>query len=41
MIKTSSPTIKIEENLKEKLDNLKVHPRQSYNELIKSILKKL
>ncbi len=27
-------TIQVEENIKKKLDSLKIHPRESYNELL-------
>jgi predicted transcriptional regulator len=30
----TSTTIKIDDNLKDRLDVLKVHPRESYNEVI-------
>jgi predicted CopG family antitoxin len=31
-------TIQIDENIKEKLDNLKIHHRESYNELISRLI---
>lgn len=31
-------TIQIDENLKKKLDNLKIHHRESYNELISRLI---
>jgi predicted CopG family antitoxin len=34
-------TIAIEEEIKKKLEKMKVHPREPYNDVIKRILKKL
>jgi len=34
-------TIKISTKTKEELDKLKIHPRQSYEEIIECLLKKL
>jgi len=34
-------TIKISTKTKEELDKLKIHPRQSYEEIIEYLLKKL
>ena len=31
-------TIQIDENIKKKLDELKIHPRQSYNEIIEMLV---
>jgi predicted DNA-binding protein len=33
-------SIKLPLNLKKKLDSLKIHPRQSYNDLIKNLIEK-
>lgn len=34
----TTTTIQIEEKIKERLDNLKVHERESYNEVIRKML---
>lgn len=31
-------TIQVDEQVKHKLDNLKIHPRETYNELIKRLI---
>jgi predicted CopG family antitoxin len=41
ILKNNFTTIKIPFNLKTKLDKMKIHPNQSYNDLIKNLLKNL
>jgi hypothetical protein len=41
ILKKNYTTVKIPIDLKDKLDSIKIHTNQSYNDLIKDLLKKL
>jgi predicted CopG family antitoxin len=38
MVSQTSPTIKVTQEVKDKLDILKVHPNQSYSDVLEGLL---